>query len=372
MAARESLEQLVALGYIAKPDEDLEKAVADAIDELRYNLAGSYQDADRHGEALAILRELHQADPNEQRFAVHRFISCQALGLLDEMREIVADLDGRRRELYSRAQSRLEEFAELVRSRVEERKARHETANDPAEADQTGTHEDEDEAGEPGERGTAGLTEAAQNAEAILNEEERHELARCRGMVRFDPPVVDYLKAQVRATEGRHAEALELLERVQEAHLARPGLLLQTAQLFTKLRRWDEAEQTYSRALSIDPDNPHAHVGMSRLALRRRDFVGAAQSALDSLQRLYHYPMAHFLLGKALIGLRQFVRAAEAFRTALSLNPNFPEAPLSSGRIAATSRRPCGGGEPPPAVPGVKVKCREPAGDRGCDPVAPR
>ena len=55
VAARESLEQLVALGYIARPDHDLEKAVADAIDELRFNLAEAYQDADRHGEALEIL-----------------------------------------------------------------------------------------------------------------------------------------------------------------------------------------------------------------------------------------------------------------------------------------------------------------------------
>ena len=45
-------------------------------------------------------RELHRTDPNEQRYAVHRFVSCQALGCIDEMGDIVADLDGRRRELF--------------------------------------------------------------------------------------------------------------------------------------------------------------------------------------------------------------------------------------------------------------------------------
>ena len=81
---------------------------------------------------------------------------------------------------------------------------------------------------------------------------------------------------------------------------------------------------------------------MSRLAFRRRDFAGAAQSALEALQRLYHYPMAHFLLGTALTGLRQFVRAAEAFRTALSLNPNFPEAHLRLARLLRCLRDPVG------------------------------
>ena len=335
VAARESLEQLVALGYIARPNENIEKAVAETIAELRFNLAEAYQDADRHGEALAILRELHQLDPDEQRYALRRFVSCQALAQLDEMREIVEDLDGRRRELYLQANNRLRELTELVRKRVEEREAKQQAATAPDEQEPTGEPGDE-EAAELAEQAIEGLEENQENTEVILSAEERQELLRWRNLARFDPPLVDYLKAQVRATEGRHAEALELLQRVGEANLARPGLFLQTAQLLLKLRRWGEAEQTYAKALSVDPDNPQAHVGMSRMALRRRHFVDAARSALAALQRRYHYPMAHFLLGLALTGLKQWPRAAEAFRTALSLNPNFPQAHL---RLAWLLRR---------------------------------
>jgi hypothetical protein len=106
----------------------------------------------------------------------------------------------------------------------------------------------------------------------------------------------------------------------------RPGLLLQTADLYLRLQRFEESEQTYLRALEIDPDNPHAHLGMSRMALHRRDYAAAAQSALNCLQRLYQYPMAHFLLGVALTGMRDYSRAGEALRVALTLNPNFPQA----------------------------------------------
>jgi hypothetical protein len=78
--------------------------------------------------------------------------------------------------------------------------------------------------------------------------------------------------------------------------------------------------------LAIDPDNALAHIGLCQVALRQRRFSTAAHSALDALQRTYHDPMAHFLLGRALAGMREYERAAEAFRAAISFNPNFPEA----------------------------------------------
>src|SRR5206468_12109228 len=96
----------------------------------------------------------------------------------------------------------------------------------------------------------------------ILTTEGRQELAKWQNLVRFQPPVIDYLMAQVLAMEGSHTRALESLERVREAHLARPGLFLQTAELYIKVQRWDEAEAVFTKALEVDPDNPHAHLGM--------------------------------------------------------------------------------------------------------------
>jgi predicted AlkP superfamily phosphohydrolase/phosphomutase/tetratricopeptide (TPR) repeat protein len=241
--AHEALEQMVALGYIEKPSEDAELAVAKTLRELRYNLGEAYQDASRHVEAREIFSELRQADPDESRFAVRLFASCQALGLLPEMRRIVEDLEG-------------------------------------------------------------------------------------RGHL----PVTGYLKAQVLTAEKRYAEALAALELVAEAESSRPALLLEIAGLYLRLKRWREARQAYQEALSIDPDNVDAHIGLCRIALRRRKFGAAAQSALDALQRKYHSPQAHFLLGIALMGMKEYERAAGAFRAAISLNPNFPEAHV---RLAA-------------------------------------
>jgi predicted AlkP superfamily phosphohydrolase/phosphomutase/tetratricopeptide (TPR) repeat protein len=280
IAAQEALEQLIALGYIERPEENREAAVEKTTCELRYNLGEAYQDAARHIEAHGIFTGLCAADPDEQRFAMRLFVSCQALGLQEEMRRIVADLDGRRRLLFEEARTKIE------------------ARNEKAGAEQ----------------------------ESLLTKDERRELSRWRNLARYQPPIIDYLKAQVLTAEKLYEEALAALERVTDAHLVRPGLSLQTAELYLRLGRWSDAQQVYEKALAIDPDNADARLGLCRIALRQRRFKVAAQSALDALEGIYHYPLAHFLLGRALAGMKEYERAAQAFRAAIFFNPNFPEA----------------------------------------------
>lgn len=289
-AARESLEQMIALGYIERPDENRELAVENTIRELRYNLGESYQDADRHLEAREIFRELCAADPDEPRFAVRLFVSCQALGLHDEMRRIADDLDGRRRALFEEAKVRVEAFRK----------------------------------------------------EPPASDDARRELARWRNLGRYQPSVAAYLKAQVLIAEKRYGEALTALEHWMDAHLMRPALLLQIGELYLRLGRGRQARQVYEKVLSVDSDNAQAHLGLCRVALRSRRFSAAAQSALDALERIHQSPMAHFLLGKALTGLGEYQQAAQAFRTALSFNPNFPEAHV---HLAALLEKHLGDGE---------------------------
>jgi predicted AlkP superfamily phosphohydrolase/phosphomutase/tetratricopeptide (TPR) repeat protein len=294
VAAHEALERMIALGYVERPDEDGEVAVAKTLRELRYNLGEAFQDDARHREAHEIFAELYAADPDEQRFAVRLFVSCQALDMHEDMRSIVDNLDGRRRALFEEAGKRIEALLTAGIERVHERK-------------------------EPG----AG-------PETMLSEDEQRELARWRNLARYQAPVVDFLKAQVLMAEKRYDEALASLDRVTEAD--RSGSMA-AADLYLRLGRSSDAREVYEHALAIDPDNAHAHLGMCRVALRRRDFSGAAQSALDALESSYSDPFAHFLLGLALAGLKQYQGSAEAFRAAISLNPNFPEAHVRLGRL---------------------------------------
>ena len=234
VAAHEALEQMIALGYIEAPDADRETAIRKTIRELRSNLAESYQDAGRHAEARDIFLELAKSDPDDQRFAIGLFVSCEALGLLDEMRRIVTS--------------------------VAERRA---------------------------------------------------------------AAIADRLKARVLIAEKRYAEALAVLEPLDDEHLFR-----EIADLKERLGRLADAQRAYENALRRDPDDAHAHLGLCRLALRRRQYGAAAHAALDALALVHQQPVAHFLLARALAAMKEYKKAADALRAAIALNPNFPRAHL--------------------------------------------
>lgn len=338
MAAKAALDQLVALGYVDKPGEDRAESLARTIRELRYNLAQAYRDADRQAEALEILRELHTNDPNEFRFALQRAWSCLSLQRLDEMREVLADLGGRRRQLAEDAKVALKEWREEIKRRRAARQAQREAeAEKNAAAEQPAavidpTHGERTVALVPDEKPAGEAPAAGQppadktKPEPLLAKEELVEINRLNRLSVYYPHAHAYLTGQLRLAEGDFEGAIASWSEAGEATADRPGLFIQLGEAYLGLKRWEDAETSFRKALEVDPDNPHAHLGMSRCQLPRRRHRAAAESALEAVQRLHNYPMAHYCLGLALARLRQPERAAEALRMAISINPNFAQA----------------------------------------------
>ncbi len=296
LASQDALEQLIALGYVERPGGDRRETVESAVRELKYNLGESLQDAGRHHGAYELFLELRALDPDEQRFAVCLFASCQALGRVQEMREIVADMDGRRRAMFEAAPAKLQAFRALIRAR-------------------------------------AGTNGGAQPAPPFT-ETERRELAMWRRAARFEPGVVNYLKARVLTFERRYAEALEALAAISDADTLRPGVLLDRAGLMVRLGRAEDARREYEAALAIDPENADAHEGLCMMAIRRRDADAAVTHGLSAIGASPNRPLPHYLLGRALEMLRDSSGAAQAYRSAISLNPNFPQAHLRLASLA--------------------------------------
>jgi predicted AlkP superfamily phosphohydrolase/phosphomutase/tetratricopeptide (TPR) repeat protein len=285
VACQESVNQLIELGYIERPDPDREKAVANTVDELRYNLARSYIDADRHGEAVPILENLVESELGEYRFGIQLAMCYRALQRIAELRALVERMTARRRQEVAEARGALRELTEAIRGQGE------------------------------------------------ATPEERKELRRLRSLVHLDTYALDYLLGFVAAAEGDHDKALSHLERAEKSQPGRPGLHIQIGEVYLTLKRWDEAERAFRRALEIDPANPHAHLGLSRSDLPRRRNRRAADSALEAVALLYHFPMAHFCLGVALHRMGHVDRAVQALEVAVALNPNFREAHLRLARI---------------------------------------
>lgn len=77
------------------------------------------------------------------------------------------------------------------------------------------------------------------------------------------------------------------------------------------------AEQAFRLALEVDPDSAHAWVGLADVHLRLNRNEQAADAALSALVILYRLEQAHWLLGTALVRMKQWDRAKQAFETLL-------------------------------------------------------
>jgi predicted AlkP superfamily phosphohydrolase/phosphomutase/tetratricopeptide (TPR) repeat protein len=69
-ASREAMQQLIDLGYIEKPDENIGKNVENAVSESKYYLARNYINGNKYAEAIEILEEIHQKSPEITRYAL--------------------------------------------------------------------------------------------------------------------------------------------------------------------------------------------------------------------------------------------------------------------------------------------------------------
>jgi len=113
--AQEAIRQLVDLGYIEEPDEDLAKAAEETARELRYNLARASADGGRHAEAAALLSELWEGCPQESRFGVHLLNAQLGLGDVPAARATLEQLKARKAAAARQGAQELREALEALR-----------------------------------------------------------------------------------------------------------------------------------------------------------------------------------------------------------------------------------------------------------------
>ena len=285
--AREAINQLVALGYIEEPPEDREKAVAEVIRELDYNLARSYMDANRHEEAAALLEKLLADWPYEHRFGVQLVTCYQALDRLPESRQLLQDMFRRKEEDRAEAIEELKSFWE------EHKEAKPED----------------------------------------LSAKQHRQLRQLRGRATRNPYAIHYLLGRQCFAEGDQEAALEHFQRAEQADPGRPDLHLKLGDVYLKMKRWEDAERSYRQVLEMDPDSAVAHRGLAQSFLPRNRNVEAAEEALSAVGLVYHNPLCHYLLGVALHRLNFLERAVEALQVAISQNANYPDAHRRLARI---------------------------------------
>ncbi len=288
--AREALKQLVDLGYVDDLDADCERAAANTVRELRYNLARDLAESGKVADACAIQAELWEANPDQSRFGVHLFNGQLRLGDTRAARETLALIEIRKKDYAALAQRELE-----------------------------------------------GLREAWQDREpAELSGEERQRLRSLVLRAGTNRTALAWLRARLLMAEGRPGEALaeyEQCEAVQQHNL--PSLRLAQGDALMVLRRYRDAEARFREALALDPSNADAGLGLGRALMRQGGRAEEAFAAVsDALGVIFHSPRGHYLRGLTLMALARRDEARAAFERALSQNPLMPAAYRRLAQIA--------------------------------------
>jgi predicted AlkP superfamily phosphohydrolase/phosphomutase/tetratricopeptide (TPR) repeat protein len=278
--AKEALTQLVALGYIERPDEDSQKAVDGSIRELQYNHACSLIDAGLYVKAFPMFKDLLDRWPDEYRFGLQLINCYQELGKITQARSLLEELFERKKR---KAREAAGQIKELLRG-----------------------HEE--------------------NALKDLDPEQRRKLRILRAEASRNPYAVEFLMGSLLFAEGKKKEAVAHLKKAGKVDGNQPALHVKLGEVYLKMKCRLDAERSFNKALSIDPENAEAHLGLCRSHLQGRKNVEAAEAALSAIGLRYHNPGGHFLLGIALHRLGRIGRAIDALRVAITQNPYYPEA----------------------------------------------
>jgi predicted AlkP superfamily phosphohydrolase/phosphomutase/tetratricopeptide (TPR) repeat protein len=321
--SKEALEQLIALGYIERPDRDSTKAVANCTRELDYNLARAYMDAGMFGEAIPLLAKLYSTFPLEFRFGVQLANCLNAMGRVGDMERLIDDLNSRWRVARDEARARLREVAKVARKRGEQwkefRKIDEENKDDPSKRPK--------------------LARMSPSGRPILfGENEQLMIRKLRAVARGNPQTLDFLAATVAVSKGDFQGALQRLQQAELTESRNPMFQFHVGNVYLALDRLDDAERAYTRALEFDEFHPNALMGLCRTHLERDDYARACEYGREAVGLKYHYPAAHYFLGLAKETTADIDGAVASYDVALAQNPNFPEAHERLAEIFTTVR----------------------------------
>lgn len=277
-----ALNQLVDLGYIEAPDENQREALDRTLHELRYNLGCSYLDAYRYEEANRIFAELYAGQPDDYRFGLKHIACLLAMGRSALALEVIDEVMARKQVNMGKARQKLAEVQKKIRDKEV----------DPDK----------------------------------LSRREQYELRKLRAEAGIRPSTAVLLRATALVARKRDAEALRELETVRAEGSTGIQILLQMGEIYTRLKKYPEAEEVLLRASKLDDEHAAAAVGLAQLYLAWRRSYHAAAEALRATELEHFNPKAHYLLGVAMHRLGWIDRAVEALRLALNQNPVFPEA----------------------------------------------
>ena len=316
--SKQALEQLIALGYIDRPSDDKDEAVANCQCELDYNLARALMDAQLHGQAIPLFEKLYNDFPLEFRFGLQLCNALKAMNRMEELKELIDDLNSRWRIATQEAKKRLRQIRKVSKERrLQWREFKKLDEENEAQGLDHPKLALKDQRGRP----------------VLFSDPEKADIRKVRSVAKGNPGTLDYLAATVHAAGGEFESALELLQSAKESNGKYAGFLFQLGNVYLGLERVDDAIDAYLAGLDIDQYHPSCLMGLCRASLEKGELKKAEDFGVQAIGINYFQPLAHYYLGNARQRQRQFENAVTSYETALNQNPNFVEAHRELAKI---------------------------------------
>lgn len=127
-------------------------------------------------------------------------------------------------------------------------------------------------------------------------------------------------EAKILIGTKKYNKAIELLAAAAETK-PNPEIFFQKGRAHIKIQEFEPAEQCFTKALELEPDNARYHQAIASVYIQLGEYEEAADHAFTSIELIKYFPDAHYTLGEALTKLGDLENAKIAFETAAKLKP---------------------------------------------------
>ncbi len=259
---KEELQQLIDLGYIEDPGEDVQLAVLSSGKESRFNLALVYLHSNRSRKAELLLKELVSEFPDEVRFLVRLVIAKQKLHDYEGSLQLIKKL----RTLDVKLKKEIKD--QKSQSKKKTRKAYQ----------------------------------------------------------KVPLQTLNMLEGNIYMERNQFDSAIKLYNQVEKEMPYSARVNIQKGRALCLRLNFKEALSEYNKATDKDPDNPSAWTGIARCHFLMHNYEKTIDACLNAIGLLYYFPNAHYYLGMSLFQLQEYEHSAKALEVCLTQNPNIGKA----------------------------------------------
>jgi predicted AlkP superfamily phosphohydrolase/phosphomutase/tetratricopeptide (TPR) repeat protein len=129
-----------------------------------------------------------------------------------------------------------------------------------------------------------------------------------------------FAESKILLGNGKVHQALKVLNKAKD-NKPNSEVWYQIGKIYMQLNKYEDAKNAFESALEFEIDKAKFHQALAVVLLRLGNNEEAAEHALTSIELVKYFPEAHYTLGEALEKLGDLENAKIAFETASKLKP---------------------------------------------------